>query len=97
MAIDLLGTIDARLKQDAVRCREEKFWIVKESRSEDMIDQNLPNDACSVCLDSRIDKSLDRCHDCQRMFHVNCTGIRGHDMSNRVFQCQMCFSKKLGK
>ncbi|PHU19962.1 hypothetical protein BC332_11113 [Capsicum chinense] len=77
MAIDLLGTIDARLKQDAVRCREEKFWIVKESRSEDIIDQNLPKDACSVCLDSRIDKSLDRCHDCQRMFSVNCTGIRG--------------------
>ncbi|KAM3238424.1 sister chromatid cohesion protein SCC2 isoform X2 [Capsicum annuum] len=94
MAIDLLGTIAARLKQDAVRCREEKFWIVKELRSEDMIDQNLPKDACSVCLDFRIDKSLDRCHDCQRMFHVNCTGIRGHDMSNRVFQCQMCFSKK---
>ncbi|KAM3238398.1 hypothetical protein P3L10_013429 [Capsicum annuum] len=79
MAIDLLGTIDARLKQDAVRCREEKFWIVKESRSEDMIDQNLPNDACSVCLDSRIDKSLDRCHDCQRIcvsprsWENNCT------------------------
>ncbi|KAM3360909.1 hypothetical protein P3S68_015763 [Capsicum galapagoense] len=67
MAIDLLGTIDARLKQDAVRCREEKFWIVKESRSEDIIDQNLPKDACSVCLDSRIDKSLDRCHDCERI------------------------------
>ncbi|XP_060189126.1 sister chromatid cohesion protein SCC2 isoform X1 [Lycium barbarum] len=94
MAIDLLGTIAARLKQDAVRCREEKFWIVKELRSEDMIDRNLPKDACSVCLDTRIDKSLVRCHGCQRLFHVNCTGIRGHDIPNRGFHCQMCFSKK---
>ncbi|KAJ8557203.1 hypothetical protein K7X08_002828 [Anisodus acutangulus] len=94
MAIDLLGTIAARLKQDAVRCREEKFWIVKELRSGDMIDQNLPKDACSVCLDTRIDKSLVRCHGCQRLFHVNCTGIRGHDIPNRGFHCQMCFSKK---
>ncbi|KAJ8530616.1 hypothetical protein K7X08_023497 [Anisodus acutangulus] len=94
MAIDLLGTIAARLKQDAVRCREEKFWIVKELRSGDMTDRNLPKDACSVCLDTRIDKSLVRCHGCQRLFHVNCTGIRGHDIPNRGFHCQMCFSKK---
>lgn len=94
MAIDLLGTIAARLKQDAVRCREEKFWIVKELRSGDMIDRNPSKDACAVCLDTRIDKSLVRCHGCQRLFHVNCTGIRGHDIPNRGFHCQMCFSKK---
>lgn len=94
MAIDLLGTIAARLKQDAVRCREEKCWIVKELGSGDMIDQNLPKDACSVCLDTRIDKSLVRCHGCQRLFHVNCTGISGHDIPNRGFHCQMCSSKK---
>ncbi|GFQ01435.1 nipped-b-like protein [Phtheirospermum japonicum] len=29
MAIDLLGTIAARLKHDAALCREDKFWIVQ--------------------------------------------------------------------
>ncbi|KAK4733728.1 hypothetical protein R3W88_007989 [Solanum pinnatisectum] len=94
MAIDLLGTIAARLKQDAVRCREEKFWIVKVLRSGEMIDWNPPKDACSVCSDTRIDKSLVQCHGCQRLFHLNCTGIRGHDIPNHGFHCQMCFSKK---
>ncbi|KAG5615002.1 hypothetical protein H5410_014826 [Solanum commersonii] len=94
MAIDLLGTIAARLKQDAVRCREEKFWVVKELRSGEMIDRNPPKDACSVCSDTRIDKSLVQCHGCQGLFHLNCTGIRGHDIPNRGFYCQMCFSKK---
>ncbi|XP_010317890.1 sister chromatid cohesion protein SCC2 isoform X2 [Solanum lycopersicum] len=94
MAIDLLGTIAARLKQDAVRCREEKFWIVKELRSGEMIDRNPPKDACSVCSDTRIEKSLVQCHGCQRLFHLNCTGIRGHDIPNRGFHCQMCISKK---
>ncbi|XP_016476522.2 sister chromatid cohesion protein SCC2 isoform X1 [Nicotiana tabacum] len=94
MAIDLLGTIAARLKQDAVHCREEKFWIVKELRSEDMNDRTIPKDACSVCLDTRVDKSLVRCHGCQRLFHVDCTGIRGHDVPNRGFHCPMCFSRK---
>jgi hypothetical protein len=29
MAIDILGTIAARLKRDAVICSREKFWVLQ--------------------------------------------------------------------
>nr|GLL18743.1 nipped-B-like protein isoform X1 [Ipomoea trifida] len=94
MAIDLLGTIAARLKQDAVRVQEETFWIVKELVSGDINDSNFPRDACSVCLDTRNEKSLVVCRGCERVFHVDCIGVRKHELSNRNFHCQMCLSKK---
>ncbi|KAL2552247.1 PHD finger family protein [Forsythia ovata] len=57
MAIDLLGTIAARLKHDAVLYRKEKFWIVPDLISGDSVDHDHPknevpsrNSYCQICL-----------------------------------------------
>ncbi|KAK1297401.1 hypothetical protein QJS10_CPB15g01459 [Acorus calamus] len=49
MAIDILGTIAARLKRDAVACNREKFWILQELISEDSNISGVPDDGCSIC------------------------------------------------
>ena len=54
MAIDLLGTIAARLKHDSVIYRREKFWIVQEFPSGDNGECGYPNDACAGCGDGKI-------------------------------------------
>ena len=94
MAIDLLGTIAARLKHDAVLCRRENFWIVKELLSEDNVDQSYPKDVCSVCLDGRIEKSLVVCEGCHRLFHIDCMGVTEHEVPARTWYCQLCLCKK---
>ncbi|PQQ13416.1 nipped-B-like protein B isoform X2 [Prunus yedoensis var. nudiflora] len=48
MAIDLLGTIAARLKRDSALCSKDKFWILQELVSADGDDQTDPKNACSV-------------------------------------------------
>nr|GEY86827.1 sister chromatid cohesion protein SCC2 isoform X2 [Tanacetum cinerariifolium] len=50
IAIDVLGTVAARLKRDAVLCKKEKFWIVQELLNEDDMDYCPPDDACSIVL-----------------------------------------------
>ncbi|VVA10947.1 PREDICTED: nipped-B [Prunus dulcis] len=52
-AIDLLGTIAARLKRDSALCSKDKFWILQELVSVDGDDQTDPKNACSVCLDGK--------------------------------------------
>ncbi|KAA8530427.1 hypothetical protein F0562_005136 [Nyssa sinensis] len=94
MAIDLLGTIAARLKHDAVLCRKENFWIVQELISGDNVDHSYPKDACSVCLDSRIGKPLFVCQGCQRLFHAECMGVREHEVPTRGWHCQFCLCRK---
>ncbi|XP_059644870.1 sister chromatid cohesion protein SCC2 [Cornus florida] len=94
MAIDLLGTIAARLKHDAVLSRKEKFWIVQELISGDDVDRSFPKDACSVCLDGKIDKSLLVCQDCLRLFHAECMGVREHEVPTRGWYCQFCLCRK---
>lgn len=94
MAIDLLGTIAARLKHDAVLCRRENFWIVKELLSEDNVDQSYPKDVCSVCLDARIEKSLVVCEGCHRLFHIDCMGVTEHEVPARTWYCQLCLCRK---
>ncbi|KAL5741371.1 hypothetical protein ACOSP7_028103 [Xanthoceras sorbifolium] len=93
MAIDLLGTIAARLKQEAVLCGRDKFWILQELISEDSDDRRHPKDACSVCLDGRIEKKLYTCQGCQRLFHADCMGVREHEVSNRGWYCQFCLCR----
>uniref|UniRef100_A0A2N9ILA6 Sister chromatid cohesion protein n=1 Tax=Fagus sylvatica TaxID=28930 RepID=A0A2N9ILA6_FAGSY len=44
MAIDLLGTIAARLKRDAVLCRRVKFWVLQELVNADGADHRYPKD-----------------------------------------------------
>ncbi|KAM0009442.1 putative chromatin regulator PHD family [Helianthus debilis subsp. tardiflorus] len=94
IAIDILGTVAARLKREAVLCKKEKFWIVQELLNGDAIDNNHPDDACSACLDSKIEKPLVQCEACERLFHIDCLGIREHDVSGSNWSCQLCLCRK---
>lgn len=94
IAIDILGTVAAKLKREAVLCKKDKFWIVQELVGGDDTDDCPANDACSVCLDSRIEKSLVLCEGCQRLFHVDCLGISEHEVSGSSWLCQLCLCKK---
>ncbi|KAL6961216.1 Sister chromatid cohesion protein 2 [Sarracenia purpurea var. burkii] len=94
MAIDLLGTIAARLKHDSVLYRKENFWIVQELNSRDNVEHSYPSDACSVCMDGKIEKSLFLCQGCQRLFHADCMGVSEHEVPTRGWYCQICQCKK---
>ncbi|XP_065632831.1 sister chromatid cohesion protein SCC2 isoform X2 [Quercus suber] len=95
MAIDLLGTIAARLKRDAVLCRRDKFWVLQELVNADgAADCRYPKDACSICLDGRVEKLFFVCQSCQRSFHADCIGVREHEVPNRSWQCQFCLCRK---
>eukprot|EP00257_Ricinus_communis_P019908 XP_015579021.1 sister chromatid cohesion protein SCC2 [Ricinus communis] len=94
MAIDLLGTIAARLKQDAVVCSRNKFWVLQELTSGDNADQSYPNDACCVCLDGKVEKTLFMCQGCHRLFHADCMGVRENEAPNRSWHCQICVCEK---
>lgn len=93
MAIDLLGSIAARLKQDAVLCNKQQFWIVKELRGGNVEDCQTSR-VCSICLDTRTDKSLLVCQLCQKLYHADCLGVRESEVSVRNFCCQICLCKK---
>ncbi|KAM3760976.1 hypothetical protein ACB098_01G233000 [Castanea mollissima] len=95
MAIDLLGTIAARLKRDAVLCRRDKFWVLQELVNDDgAADCRYPKDACSICLDGRVEKLFLVCQSCQRSFHADCIGVKEHEVPNRSWQCQFCLCRK---
>ncbi|XP_043723942.1 sister chromatid cohesion protein SCC2 [Telopea speciosissima] len=94
MSIDLLGTISARLKRDAVLCRTDKFWIVQELADGDTDDHEYPNDVCSVCLDGRGGKLSFVCHSCKRLFHTDCMGVTEHEVPTCGSYCQFCLCKK---
>lgn len=94
MAIDMLGTIAARLKHDALMCSQNNFWILQELASGDDISHNHPEDACCVCSDGRAGKRLFICQGCGRSFHADCIGIREHEAPNKSWNCQICLCKK---
>ncbi|PIN06625.1 Sister chromatid cohesion protein SCC2/Nipped-B [Handroanthus impetiginosus] len=94
MAIELLGTIAARLKHDAVLCRKETFWIVQVLMNSDNVNPSYPRDACSICLDSKAEKSIFICQACDRPFHVDCMGGREQDVTSRNQECQVCLCEK---
>ncbi|GMI99279.1 EMBRYO DEFECTIVE 2773, ARABIDOPSIS THALIANA SISTER-CHROMATID COHESION 2 [Hibiscus trionum] len=94
MAIDLLGTIAARLKHDALLVRRDKFWISEELLSGDSIDRSYPKDACSICFDRKVEKVLYRCQGCQRFFHADCMGVSEQEVPNNSWDCQFCICKK---
>ncbi|XP_077223251.1 PHD finger family protein isoform X2 [Tasmannia lanceolata] len=94
MAIDLLGTVAARLKRDAVLCSRDRFWIIQElvgGHSDVPTDQV---DICSVCLDGRGGKNLIVCQGCQKRFHGDCMGVTGKEILPRGWYCQLCLCKK---
>ncbi|PON83467.1 Coatomer beta subunit [Trema orientale] len=94
MAIDILGTIAARLKRDAVFCSRDKFWILQELGSKDGTEQSYSKDACSICLEGRVERFFLICQDCQRIFHADCLGVKEHEVSNRGWHCQICLCRK---
>ncbi|KAI3938536.1 hypothetical protein MKX01_030829 [Papaver californicum] len=94
LAIDLLGTIAARLKRDAVFCSRESFWILHKLGDKDIADQSYPRDVCSICLDGRSRKTVFLCQDCQRLFHTDCMGVTERDAPSRGWCCHFCLGKK---
>ncbi|KAF7803063.1 sister chromatid cohesion protein SCC2 isoform X1 [Senna tora] len=93
LAIDILGTIAARLKRDAVICSQEKFWVLQDLLSEDAATEHYPKDTCCICEGGRVGNFL-ICHGCQRYFHADCLGIKEHEVSNRNWYCQICICQK---
>lgn len=93
MAIDFLGTIAARLKQDALICSGNKFWILQELSCGDDVDLSFPKDACCVCLDGRVENRLFMCPGCHRLFHADCMGVKKHEAPNRSWHCMICLCK----
>ncbi|KAK8644383.1 hypothetical protein V6N13_123691 [Hibiscus sabdariffa] len=94
MAIDLLGTIAARLKHDALLVRKDKFWISEELLSGDSNDHSYPKDVCSICFDRKVEKVLHRCQGCERLFHADCMGVSEQEVPNHSWYCQFCICKK---
>ncbi|XP_058184764.1 sister chromatid cohesion protein SCC2 isoform X1 [Rhododendron vialii] len=94
MAIDLLGTIAARLKHDAVLYRTEKFWIVEELSNIENPERSYANDACALCRNEKIEKPLFLCQGCQRLFHADCMGVREREVPTRGWYCQFCQCQK---
>ncbi|XP_057521747.1 sister chromatid cohesion protein SCC2 isoform X2 [Amaranthus tricolor] len=94
MAIDILGTIAARLKHESVLCRREKLWVVQELVGGEIVNENEQTDTCSVCLDGVVEKTLVICQGCQRSFHPDCMGVREHDIAARGWQCPLCLCRK---
>ncbi|XP_058080840.1 sister chromatid cohesion protein SCC2 isoform X2 [Magnolia sinica] len=94
MGIDLLGTVAARLKRDAVLRSSDKFWILLEVVGEHSDVSTNPRDVCSICLDGRGGKNLIVCQGCERCFHADCTGATGQEVLPRGWSCQLCLCKK---
>lgn len=94
MAIDLLGTIAARLKRDAVIHKLDKYWITRELNDGENATESYPYDLCSVCLDGRVEKLLFACESCQRSFHSDCMGVREQEVPNQSWNCQFCICRK---
>ncbi|CAH2072676.1 unnamed protein product [Thlaspi arvense] len=92
MAMDLLGTIAARLKQDAVLCSGDRFWMLLESDSETRVDQVGTKD-CALCLGKRAGNLL-VCQICQRRFHADCLGLKELDVPSRNWHCPFCVCKR---
>lgn len=91
MAVDLLGTIAARLKRDAVSCSKDSFWILEALADGDAA-SNSRKDACAVCLKGRGANII--CHLCKRCFHSDCLGISGQEVLLRDWFCHICLCKK---
>ncbi|XP_047314760.1 sister chromatid cohesion protein SCC2 [Impatiens glandulifera] len=93
MAIDLLGTVAARLKHDSFINRKEKFWIVKELTGGDNT-APTSSDECTVCMEGRGENPMILCQGCQRLFHADCVGVREHEVTTRGWNCHLCHCQK---
>ncbi|KAK9116525.1 hypothetical protein Sjap_015472 [Stephania japonica] len=87
LAIDILGTIAARLKRDSAFCSRDRFWVLEE------MDLTETKDVCSVCRDGKGGK-LFICNSCQRVFHADCMGVKERGPPSRSWYCQFCTCQK---
>ncbi|KAJ0980187.1 hypothetical protein J5N97_008442 [Dioscorea zingiberensis] len=92
LAIDLLGTIAARLKLDAVTCNRDKLWILQELSDENSKAPSDMKDVCSVCLNGRGANLV--CQSCQRCFHADCMRVAGQELTLCDWSCHICLCEK---
>jgi cohesin loading factor subunit SCC2 len=95
-SIDLLGMVAAHLKQDAVACSREKFWILQElegKRDDDEDDENVKKN-CTVCGKGNRSKVMVSCNSCNRWFHGDCIGVTKHDLFDRGWLCHCCLCRQ---
>jgi cohesin loading factor subunit SCC2 len=95
-SIDLLGMVAAHLKQDAVACSKEKFWILQElegKRDDDEDDENAKKN-CTVCGKGNRSKVMVSCNSCNRWFHGDCIGVTKHDLFDRGWLCHCCLCRQ---
>ncbi|CAM6093121.1 unnamed protein product [Calypogeia fissa] len=97
-AIDLLGQIGARLKQDAVACTNEKLWILQGTggKGNDIGNEDAAlRKACVVCDKSKSsNQMMFSCDNCHRWFHGDCMGVTGRDLVGRRWLCLVCLCKR---
>ncbi|KAJ6795400.1 nipped-B-like protein [Iris pallida] len=93
MAIDLLGTIAARLKCDAVICSmdKDKFWILQLLVDGKIDVPTRAKNVCSVCHNGRSVNIV--CNVCERTFHADCIGVSEQDLL-RDWSCHICICTK---
>lgn len=95
-AIDLLGQVAARLKQDSVACSKETLWVLQELEGNvsDDSDDDMLHRKCTVCGKGKGSKVMVTCNGCDRWFHGDCIGATKHDMLDRGWLCHCCLCRK---
>ncbi|KAL9669245.1 hypothetical protein QQ045_006788 [Rhodiola kirilowii] len=94
MAIDILGPIAARLKNDDVVYKKDQSWITQWSAEGGLPGQTGLKDACSACTVGRSDQLLLDCQSCSRLFHPDCIGAKEYEISSNGFDCPVCVCRK---
>uniref|UniRef100_A0A7N0VN42 Sister chromatid cohesion protein n=1 Tax=Kalanchoe fedtschenkoi TaxID=63787 RepID=A0A7N0VN42_KALFE len=94
MAIDLLGPVAARLKNDAVVYKKDQSWIKEELAEGDIPGHNYQTGTCSACVIGRTDQLLLDCQSCNRLFHPDCIGVKEYEISSRRWDCPVCVCRK---
>ncbi|GJY78655.1 sister chromatid cohesion protein SCC2 isoform X1 [Tanacetum coccineum] len=84
---------NAGLKSKDVTARSIAIDVLGVTNEDDM-DYCHPDDACALCLDSRVEKPLVLCEGCQRLSHVDCLGIRDNEVSGCSWLCPLCLCRK---
>lgn len=92
-AIELLGHIAARLKQDAIACSRDTLWVFQEVQGLD-IDCGALKETCMVCGGGKGSKLIIHCDSCHRQFHGDCVGVTEHDFIGRGWLCHCCLCKR---
>ncbi|KAI5058048.1 hypothetical protein GOP47_0026218 [Adiantum capillus-veneris] len=93
LAIELLGHIAARLKQDAIACNKETLWVLQEVQNP-QVESGTVKETCVVCGGGKGSKLIVPCDSCHRQFHGDCVGITGNDFLSRGWLCHSCFCKR---